>query len=73
MTAYPGRVPQQAYAWARSHEMVADGLLGLVLLACSARQLRLSPASTAFTVAAASGWRWRTTVPAAPASQTAEG
>jgi signal transduction histidine kinase len=40
-------VPQQAYAWIRSHPLVADGLLGLVLLAGSADQLRISPASTA--------------------------
>jgi signal transduction histidine kinase len=40
-------VPQQAYAWIRSHPLVADGLLGLVLLAGSADQLRVSPASAA--------------------------
>jgi signal transduction histidine kinase len=40
-------VPQQAYAWIRSHPLVADGLLGLVLLAGSADQLRIPPASTA--------------------------
>jgi signal transduction histidine kinase len=51
MTAYPGRVPQQAYAWARSHEVMADGLLGLVLLACSADQLRISPVTTALAAA----------------------
>jgi signal transduction histidine kinase len=54
MTAYPERVPQQAYAWARSHQTVVDGLLGLALLACSAGQLRLSPASTAFAAATVS-------------------
>ena len=40
-------MPQQAYAWIRSHPLVADGLLGLALLAGSADQLRVSPASAA--------------------------
>jgi len=51
MTAYPGRVPQQAYAWARGHPVMADGLLGLVLLACSTDQLRISPVTTALAAA----------------------
>jgi signal transduction histidine kinase len=53
MTAYPGRVPQQAYAWAHSHEVMADGLLGLVLLACSADQLGISPVTRALAAATA--------------------
>jgi signal transduction histidine kinase len=47
MTAYAERVPQQAYAWARSHELVVDGLLGLALLAGSAGQLAALPPSRA--------------------------
>lgn len=46
MTAYPELVLQQVYTWVRGHPLPADGLLGLVLLAASAGQLRLSPAST---------------------------
>jgi signal transduction histidine kinase len=45
MSAYPEPVLQQAYAWRRDHPLAADGLLGLVLLACSAGQLRISPAA----------------------------
>jgi signal transduction histidine kinase len=52
MTAYPERVLQQAYAWIRGHPLAADGLLGLVLLAGSAGQLRISPDSTALAAAA---------------------
>jgi signal transduction histidine kinase len=47
MTAYPEPVLQQAYAWMRGHPQAADGLLGLALLAASAGQLRISPATTA--------------------------
>jgi len=47
MSAYPEPVLQQAYAWTRDHPLAADGLLGLVLLACSAGQLRISPAAAA--------------------------
>ena len=46
MTAYPEPVLQQAYAWMRGHPQAADGLLGLALLAASAGQLRISPATT---------------------------
>ena len=47
MTVYPERVLQRAYAWIRGHPLLADGLLGLVLLACSAGQLRNLPEGTA--------------------------
>src|SRR6185437_1031536 len=50
ITGYPRHVPQQAYLWIRSHPTASDALLGLVLLAGSADQLRLSPADV--TVAA---------------------
>ena len=36
-------MPQQAYAWIRSHPTAADGVGGLALLAASAGQLRISP------------------------------
>jgi signal transduction histidine kinase len=52
VTAYPEPVLQQAYAWIRGHPVAADGLLGLVLLACSAGQLRLSPDGTALAATA---------------------
>jgi signal transduction histidine kinase len=52
VTAYPEPVLQQAYAWIRGHPVAADGLLGLVLLACSAGQLRLSPGGTALAATA---------------------
>jgi signal transduction histidine kinase len=52
MTAYPEPVLQQAYTWIRGHPLMADGLLGLVLLACSAGQLRISPDSTALAATA---------------------
>jgi signal transduction histidine kinase len=52
VTAYPEPVPQQAYAWIRGHPLAADGLLGLVLLACSVGQLGASPAITALAEAA---------------------
>jgi signal transduction histidine kinase len=52
VTAYPEPVPQRVYAWIRGHPLVADGLLGLVLLACSAGQLRLSAVDTALAAVA---------------------
>jgi signal transduction histidine kinase len=45
-------VLQQAYTWIRGHPLMADGLLGLVLLSCSAGQLRISPDSTALAATA---------------------
>jgi signal transduction histidine kinase len=39
MAAYPEPVLHKAYGWVRSHQLVADGLLGLTLFACSAGQL----------------------------------
>jgi len=39
MTTYPERVLQKAYAWMRGHPRVADGILALALLACSAGQI----------------------------------
>ncbi len=42
----------RAYAWARGHRLVADGLLGLVLFACSAGQLMNSPVTVALGLAA---------------------
>jgi signal transduction histidine kinase len=52
VTAYPEPVSQRVYAWIRGHPLAADGLLGLVLLACSAGQLGVSSVSTALGVAA---------------------
>jgi signal transduction histidine kinase len=43
----PESVLQQAYTWARTHPLASDSLLGAALLACSAEQLRISPAETA--------------------------
>jgi signal transduction histidine kinase len=52
VTTYPEPVPQQAYAWIRGHPLAADGLLGLVLLACSAGQFRASAVDTALAAVA---------------------
>jgi signal transduction histidine kinase len=55
MTTYPERVLQQAYAWIRGHPRAADGLLAVLVLACSADQiLMLAPASTAVAAAGVS-------------------
>jgi len=47
MKPYAGVMLQDAYAWLRRHPRVADGGLGVVLLAASAGQLRISPLSAA--------------------------
>ena len=39
MTTYPDQVLQTAYAWMRGHPRVADGILAVALLACSAGQI----------------------------------
>jgi signal transduction histidine kinase len=39
MAAYPGPVLHKAYGWVRGHQLVADGLLGLVIFVGSAGQL----------------------------------
>jgi signal transduction histidine kinase len=53
VTIYAERVLQQAYASIRGHRRAADGLLAILLFACSAGQLlMLTPATTA---AAAAG------------------
>jgi signal transduction histidine kinase len=44
-------VLQQAYTWIRGHPLMADGLLGLVLLAGSADQLKISPDAAAVAAA----------------------
>lgn len=49
MSSYPE--PVQVYGWTRRRPLAADGLLGLVLLAASAAQLRISPLSAALGVA----------------------
>jgi len=47
MKPYAGLMLQDAYAWLRRHPRVADAVLGVVLLAASAGQLRISPLSAA--------------------------
>ena len=55
MTTYAERVLQQAYASMRGHPRVADGLLAILLFACSADQLlMLTPATTAVAAAGVS-------------------
>jgi signal transduction histidine kinase len=55
VTTYAERVLQQAYAWTRGHPRAADGLLAILLLACSAGQLlTLTPATTAVAAAGVS-------------------
>src|SRR5438105_577313 len=52
MTTYAERVLQRAYAWTRGHPRAADGMLAIVLFACSAGQLLiLAPATTALAAA----------------------
>jgi len=67
VTTYAERVLQQAYASMRGHPRAADGLLAVLLFACSAGQLlTLTPATTAVAaagvsllLAAAVAVRWR--------------
>src|SRR5690242_15078499 len=55
MTTYAERVLQQAYAYVRGHPRAADGLLAMLLLACSTGQLlTLTPATTAVAAAGVS-------------------
>lgn len=55
MTTYAERVLQQAYASMRGHPRAADGLLAVLLFACSAGQLlTLTPATTAVAAAGVS-------------------
>jgi signal transduction histidine kinase len=55
VTTYAERVLQQAYASMRGHPRAADGLLAVLLFACSAGQLlTLTPATTAVAAAGVS-------------------
>jgi len=55
VTTYAERVLQQAYASMRGHPRAADGLLAILLFACSAGQLlTLTPATTAVAAAGVS-------------------
>jgi signal transduction histidine kinase len=52
MEPYAGIMLQDVYAWVRRHPRAADGVLAVVLLACSADQLRISPLSAALAATA---------------------
>ena len=64
MEPYAGIMLQDVYAWVRRHPQASDAALALLLLACSADQLRISPASIPVNVAIAATVAFRRKDPA---------